>query len=150
MRIYFYRIWLALRGRNPYRPELIEAKRNYKKERAHARDLQQLTENLRKRITDKDIEIEDQEVEIRGLREDLELTLQRLQDVQKAQAHELISKQLLQKTNLHLGELVEAMKSGDTEKLEMYVEGEYWNKHMAAIARLHLSALKAVKASEQK
>lgn len=141
MKTYFYRIWLALLGHNPYRPELTKVKSELRKERAHVKDLQQLTENLRSRITDKEIERADMDRYVRDLREDLELTEQRLQEVQRRMAFDLMAQEMLKKTNLHLGELVEAMESGEAEKLQMFIDGEYWNKNMAAIARLHLSLL---------
>ncbi len=141
MKTYFYRIWLALLGHNPYRPELTKVKSELRKERAHVKDLQQLTENLRSRITDKEIEISDLNVYQRDLREDLELTLQRLQEVQRGQAYDLMAQEMLKKTNLHMGELVEAMESGEVEKLQMFIDREYWNKNMAHIARLHLELL---------
>ena len=139
---YFQRVFLAIIGRNPFLQELKKVENELKKERTHARDLQQLTENLRSRITDMDIEIEDMRVEQRGLREDLNTTLEKLQAASHAVANECMSKSMLDKTNHSLNDLASALHSDDEDTIAMAVQYLDWSNPMARIAQRYLNLLR--------
>lgn len=142
MKKYFHSVFLAIIGRNPFLKELKKVEKELEKERTHARDLQQLTENLRSRITDKDIEIEDMRVEERGLREDLNVTLEKLQVANRAVASECMSKSLLDKTNHSLNDLASAINSEDEDTVAMAVQYLDWSSPMARIAQRYLNLLR--------
>ena len=55
-----YNAWLALTGINPFQKELDDVRNKYKKTAEREESLQQLVENLRERLADKDCELKEQ------------------------------------------------------------------------------------------
>lgn len=191
MKIYVYvkNLWRALRGENPYGSELVELTRtaevqseiiesltedccnhNEKSEWVQSRleeverTYQNLTENLRQRIKEKDEQIADQslryadaittlrlqhkmaveglETKNEELKADLDATLDELQKVKADIGREMMSANLLHKTNCALVDLLQAMESGNIEKMKMVVEYLSWNHILSRIAQCHLDFLK--------
>ena len=101
MKRYFKNLLIALLARNPYREELARMTESYNEEKTRICDYQNLTENLRKRITEKDLAIDDvksqlrktiaaRELKIAELREDLNATLKILQEAKSEIAANLV------------------------------------------------------------
>lgn len=130
IRRYFGNLWLALTGRNPHNAESDDQQ---------LKDYQNLTENLRKRITEKDMRIdaitrdysnavitmrkqhkmrvEELETENAQLQEDRDYALNCSQEARKAMAQECMANVMIERTNGWLDGLYDALVSGDTEKL---------------------------------
>lgn len=243
MKRYLKNILIALLGRNPYQAELDKATEEYEKRAAMVKHLdemrfsleeklaeayrkvkeleksvasyQNLTENLRQRVTDKDIAIDrmtrehrdsvvqmnqehventkrlvskceqlmqehkseleqireahnadmdelrakherdtidrheeyeekmtERDEKIAALREALDATLERLQTVNRAIAHDLVAQSLLDKTNNGLEDLIQAMQSGDVEKMMQVTQYLDWSSHLVRIAQAHLNVLR--------
>jgi len=193
MKRYLKNLWKALRGRNPYEEELTEIRTqcaqaeataqsqerqlcdmNGEKVRAElqVRDYQNLTENLRKRITEKEIEndrqrrdytqavntlreqhrLQREELEQKNqeLRDDLDDTLEQLQRVNKDIGREMLNTNLLSKTNNALVDLCQAMASEDAEKMKAVMECLEWSNPLSRIAQYHLNVLVKKKESEER
>ena len=193
MKRYLKNLWKALRGRNPYEEELAEIRTrcaqaeataqsqerqlcdmNGEKVRAElqVRDYQNLTENLRKRITEKEIEndrqrrdytqavntlreqhrLQREELEQKNqeLRDDLEDTLEQLQRVNKDIGREMMNTNLLSKTNNAFVDLCQAMASEGAEKIKAVVEFLEWNNPLSRIAQYHLNVLAKKKELEER
>lgn len=167
MKRYLYNIIIAILGRNPYKMELekltkeleetLEAVnirdmriRSYEAvvetQKQTINDFKRQTENLRDRIKDKDIAIQENRklhrMQLNGLREDLNVTLEKLQKANKLLGQECMSKTMLERTNQHLNDLAQAMNSGDEEKMKQVVEYLGWSDPLAHIAQRHLSTLR--------
>lgn len=190
---YLKNLWIALTGRNPYEEELSEVSTrcaqaeataqsqerqlcgmNGEKVRAElqVRDYQNLTENLRKRITEKEIEndrqrrdytkavntlreqhrmqFEELEQKNQELRDDLEATLEQLQRVNHDIGREMMNTNLLSKTNNALSDLCQAMASEDVEKMKSVVEYLDWSSPLSRIAQYHLNVLVRKKELEER
>ena len=128
---------------------------------------QDLTENQRKTITDKQATINDNakeyekmiqdmqrshqaeltdlheqyEERLRVLREDLDQTLDKLQTANKAIAKEMLSQSMLIKTNNGLEDLCAAMATDDVEKMKMATQYLDWSSPLVRIAQYHLRVL---------
>ena len=190
---YLKNLWIALMGRNPYEEELSEIStrcaqaestaqsqerqlRGMDADRVRAemqvRDYQNLTENLRKRITDKDIALDQQkrdynqavstmreqhrlqreelEQKNQELRDDLETTLEQLQRVNHDIGREMMNTNLLSKTNNALVDLCQAMASEDAVKIKAVVEYLEWSNPLSRIAQYHLNVLVRKKELEER
>lgn len=203
MKRYFKNLLIALFARDPYRQELDElreaydltAKRvgeldelRYKLEakmaatESRVRSFENLTENLRKRVMDKDIlltqltadhrkqvnqmtiekaaavnvikakmqkqaddyeeRMSERDAKIEALRDDLNTTLERLQDANRALGHDLVAKSMLEKTNNGLEDLYAAMKSGEVEQVLSATQYLDWSNHLTRIAQCYLAVLR--------
>lgn len=181
---YLKNLWKALTCRNPYEEELEEQQRLHseaeakvqaqdaelrvaKKSQAVAEEqvgnYQNLTENLRKRITEKEIEndrqrsdytqavntlreqhrLQREELEQKNqeLRDDLQATLDQLQRVNHDIGREMMSTNMLHKTNAALNDLCTAMRSEDVEKMKSVAEYLNWSNPLSQIVQLHLNVL---------
>lgn len=182
---YLKNLLRALLGHNPFRQELEEQhrlrreaeakvqaqdivlreiKRCVKKAERQVLDYQSLTENLRQRITDKDMTLDQQkrdynqaigtmreqhrlqreklEQKNQELREDLEATLEQLQKANNTIGKDIMAQSLLDKTNNGLEDLYAAMQRGDTEAMMEVTQGLDWSNHLTRIAQQHLMVLK--------
>ncbi len=182
---YLRNLWLALMGWNPYQVELAETKRHLDDAKVDAhrwtdvakkatdslvrkeqevKNYQNLTENLRQRITDKDIEIdrrkrdyanaidtlreqhrlerEELKQKNQNLRDDLDATLEELQKVNHDMGREMMNTNLLAKTNAALNDLCQAMRSADVEKMKAVAEYLDWSNLLLQVAQLHLVVLR--------
>jgi predicted nucleic acid-binding Zn-ribbon protein len=101
MRRYFGNLLRALLNRNPYEAELSEAQSECRKSAKRAADYLNLTENLRKRLTEREMEmsmtaklyrqrLKECDAKIAELREDLQSTLERLQEAKREIAASLV------------------------------------------------------------
>lgn len=166
---YLKNLLLALVGQNPFRRELEEENRLRIEE---TRNYQNLTENLRQRITDKDIALDQQkrdynqavitmreqhrlqreelEQKNQELRDDLEATLEQLQRVNHDIGREMMNTNLLSKTNNALSDLCQAMTSEDVEKMKSVVEYLEWSNPLSRIAQYHLNVLVRKKELEER
>lgn len=190
---YLKNLWKGLTGRNPYEEELEEqqrlhreaeakvqaqdaelraAKKSQKAAEEQVGSYQNLTENLRKRITEKEIEndrqrrdytkavitlreqhrLQREELEQKNqeLRDDLEATLKQLQCVNKDIGREMMNTNLLSKTNNALSDLCQAMASEDVEKMKSVVEYLEWSNPLSRIAQYHLNVLVRKKELEER
>lgn len=190
---YLKNLWKALTGRNPYEEELEEqqrlhreaeakvqaqdaelraAKKSQKAAEEQVGSYQNLTENLRKRITEKEIFIDQQrrdytkavntlreqhriqreelEQKNQELRDDLEATLKQLQCVNKDIGREMMNTNLLSKTNNALSDLCQAMASEDVGKMKAVVEYLDWSNYLSRIAQYHLDVLVRKKELEER
>ena len=150
--------------------ELRAAKESQKAAEEQVGSYQNLTENLRKRITEKEIEndrqrrdytqavntlreqhrLQREELEQKNqeLRDDLQATLEQLQRVNKDIGREMMNTNLLSKTNNALSDLCQAMASEDTEKMKAVVEYLEWSNPLSRIAQYHLNVLVRKKESK--
>ena len=197
---YIRHIILALLNKNPFQEELERVKSEYEQTANNLKDAQEqifiieeklsgaeslvkdyqnLTENLRERITDKDTlfdrerrehsrivqhteELKNQEIsklresesilkeKVNGLKDDLEETLEQLQTSRHALAQECLSQHMLRKTNDGLDDLCRAMSSGDAEAVKKVVEYLDWSNHLSRIAQYHLQVLLRNKELEER
>lgn len=182
---YLKNLLRALVGHNPFRQELEEQhrlhreaeakvqaqdivlremKRCVKKAERQVLDYQSLTENLRQRITDKDMTLDQQkrdynqaigtmreqhrlqceelEQKNQELRDDLEATLEQLQKANNTIGKDIMAQSLLDKTNNGLEDLYAAMQRGDTEAMMEVTKDLDWSNHLTRIAQQHLMVLK--------
>lgn len=190
---YLKNLWIALMGRNPYEEELSEMSTRCERAESFARavgerviamtgekvraemqvrDYQNLTENLRKRITEKEIEndrqgrdytkavntlreqhrLQREELEQKNqeLRDDLQATLEQLQRVNHDIGREMMNTNMLSKTNNALVDLCQAMASEDTEKMKAVVEFLEWSNPLSRIAQYHMNVLVRKKELEER
>ena len=190
---YLKNLWIALADRNPYEEELSEistrcaqaeataqsqeqqlCSMNGEKVRAEllVRDYQKLTENLRRRITDKEIEngrqrrdytkavntlreqhrMQREELEQKNqeLRDDLQASLEELQHVNHDIGREMMNTNLLSQTNNALSDLCYAMESEDAEKMNAVAEFLEWSSLLSRIAQYHLNVLMRKKELEER
>ena len=190
---YLKNLWIALMGRNPYEEELSEVRTRCAQAEATAQSqerqlcgmnadrvkaeqqvqsYQNLTENLRKRITEKEIEndlhkhdytqavntlreqyrMQREELEQRNqeLRDDLQTKMDQLQRVNHDIGREMMNTNLLSKTNNALYDLCQAMASEDVEKMKAVVEFLEWNNPLSRIAQYHLNVLVRKKELEER
>ena len=114
---------------------------------------QNLTENLRKRVQEKEnalVEIEqdyekrfaEQGNKIRALQEDLNAAQEQLLKANNVIGKDLMARPLLDKTNNGLEDLAQAMQRGDTEAMMEVTQGLDWSNHLTRIAQQHLMVLK--------
>lgn len=188
MKRYFKNLLSALFGNNPYRLALDKATEKCEQTANSLRQLevteadhmkriagyQNLIENLRKRVTEKDITLDNKtkehfaeidkikaecrtEIEkmrelcdrrlderdgkIAALREDLDDTLERLQQANRALAHDLMAQQMLDKTMNALDDLYATMQSGDAEQIRAFTEKLEWCNPLLRIAQKHIMVL---------
>lgn len=154
----------VLTGHNPFQQELEEEQRLHIEE---TRNYQNLTENLRKRITDKDILLDQQkrdynravdtlreqhrlqreELEQRNqeLRDALSATQDMLQRVNNDLGREMMNTNMLAKTRNALNDLCQAMASEDVETMKRVVEYLEWCNPLSRIAQYHLRVLAQTK-----
>ena len=165
MKIYLRNLLIAIFGRNPYRMELDYVRNEYnqaaerigqleQKEEEYCAKLiadkkriagyQNLTENLRDRITEKDGElyvqrksyhdelnkmrndIRERDEKIAALKEDLDDTLERLQQSNHKIAHDCMAQQMLDKTMNAMDDLCTALNNGDREQILAMSENLNW------------------------
>ena len=140
--------------------KVSEAEKEVSKAEGKIKDYQNLTENLRRRVTEKDLEIErykrklvdrheefqermaERDEKIANLRTDLDGTLAQLEKANKLLAKELMAQSLLEKTNNGLEDLLSAMQSGDVEKIAMAVQYLDWSNPLSRIAQQYLMVLR--------
>ena len=125
---------------------------------------QKLTENLRQRLAEKDAQMKEQATVYseavntlrkqhkmqRGewatkneeLRDDLNATLEQLQRVNQDIGREMMSANMLAKTNAALNDLCTAMEAGDMEMMKQAVEYLDWSNLLVRIAQRHLIVLR--------
>lgn len=185
---YLKNFWLALIGMNPYKVELDNVKQQRDKAEARVKrllewaktvtvcndkhiqlvkDYQNLTENLRQHITDKDIRIDEMrrdysnaidtmrrqirreregwQTREQELEENLDAALERLKKVEADIGRkEMTSTNMLRKTDASLNDLRVAMASKDIGKMKSAVENLGWSDVMSQIAQLYLDVLAEV------
>lgn len=160
---YLKNLWFALTGRNLYREALVKTQRQRDNAEQDILNYQNLTENLRQRVSEKDLRIEDLrryysalinalrsqhkverevwQTKEQELREDLDIMLEQLKHVNQDIGREKMSTNLLHKTNAALNDLCQAMTSEDVVKMKHAVEYLDWSNPLSQIARLHLNVL---------
>ena len=87
-----------------------------------------------------DRRLSERDEKIAGLREDLDDTLERLQQANRALAHDLMAQQMLDKTMNALDDLYAAMQ-GDVEQIRAFTEKLDWCSPLLRIARRHIMVL---------
>lgn len=181
---YLKNLLIALLGRNPYLLELEQTREEYmltasrvqqletalceygEKQAADKKridSLQNLTEILRKRITEKDAElhrqagssqeeltrmrdfydksINERDEKIAVLREELDDALERLQKANHALAHDCMAQQTLDKTVSVLDDLYNAMQSDDIEGILFISSNLDWCVPLLHVAERHVAVL---------
>ena len=159
MKRYLRNLLFALLGKNPYWLELHNAEKKLQIMTGNEiLNYQNLTENLRRRVVEKDADlhkqaetfrkefykvrncINERDAKIAGLREDLEDTLKRLQKSNHTIAY----------ITGALNDFCDAMQAGDSEKLLATAEDiKMWCAPLYNIAQQHIMVLQRVAASEK-
>ena len=133
--------------------KLAEAEREKEVGKQKEKSYQQLTENLRQHLSEKDETIRElheycgkctteRDQKIADLKEDLDATLEQLQRVNKDIGREMMNTNLLAKTNAAMNDLCTAMEIGDTESMMQAVEYVEWSNGLSRIAQQHLIVLR--------
>lgn len=87
-------------------------------------------------------EIRERDEKMAGLREDLDDTLERLQNANQALARDCMAQQMLDKTNNALADLYAAMNAGETERILAVTETLEWCNPLLRVAQQHIMVLR--------